>query len=66
MNRGKRKGVKGIIPKAYVVRVVDGKLVAIPRRRVMGESIVWSGYATDSKTAVQAAQERPESNDHLV
>jgi hypothetical protein len=45
--------------KAYIVRVLDGKLVAIRRRRVMGESVVWSGYATDSKTAVQAAQEHP-------
>ncbi len=47
--------------KHYIVTCTDGKFhVKVGRFAALGESILWSGYATDSKTAVQAAVERPQ------
>jgi hypothetical protein len=46
--------------KPYVVtQLLDGRFLLIRRRARMGEDVVWSGYATDSRTALQAAMERP-------
>jgi len=43
--------------KHYIVQYIDGKYVARERLRPpLGEPVCWSGYATDSKTALQAAR----------
>jgi hypothetical protein len=47
--------------KSYVVRYFDGKILVIRRRPRMGEPLLWSGYATDSKTALQAALDCPQA-----
>ena len=47
--------------KHYIVSCTDCKFhVKVGRFAPLGEPVLWSGYATDSKTAVQAAVERPQ------
>ena len=55
--------VLSFVPKFHIVKdqkCTDGKFhVKVGRFAPLGEPVLWSGYATDSKTAVQAAVERP-------
>ena len=46
--------------KHYIVQYVGEKYVLRQRMRApLGEPVLWSGYATDGRTALQAALERP-------
>jgi len=50
-------GKAGERMKHYIVQYIDGKYLARERLRPpLGEPVCWSGYATDSKTALQAAR----------
>ena len=43
-----------------IVQYVGEKYVLRQRMRApLGEPVLWSGYATDGRTALQAALERP-------